>query len=503
MATRLAQAVRGPNHKWWALAAVSLGVFITVLDNTTVNIALPAIADHFHADLPTVQWVSLAALLTISALLLPVGRLSDLAGRKRVYLAGFALFGAGALLAGSAQSPLWLIVARVVEAVGTAMTTANGMAITAAVFPPQERGRALGLNATFVALGIVVGPILGGTLVDALGWRAVFFVIPPVAVVGVALAWYILDERRFALPPGHGAAAFDWPGAGASALALTTLLLALARGSVWGWTSVPVVVLFVAFAGAFVAFLAAELRSQQPMIDLRLFRPRGFSLGSLAGYLSFFSMSFSMFLMPFYLQRGVGWSAREAGMLMVPMALMLAASGPIAGRLSDRMGSRLLTAGGLLAMAAAFGMYTRLGPSPPLVYLIVGQALLGTGMGVFQAPNNSSILGTVPREKYGIASAFLNLLRNLGMVTGVAAATTIVAATMGRAGLGASLTAQAGGGAAAPTAVAAFLSGMHIAFLAALGITLAGALICLAAGRPARAPEKAAAGIAPQMAPRR
>ncbi|MSQ34006.1 MAG: MFS transporter, partial [Dehalococcoidia bacterium] len=240
MSVSLAAWIRGPRHKWWVLAAVSLGIFITVLDSTSVNLALPTIADHFQADLPTVQWVTLAPLLTISALLLPVGRLSDLAGRKRVYLAGFALFGVGAVLAGSAQGPLWLILARVVEGVGVAMTTANGMAITAAVFLPQERGRALGLNATFVALGVVVGPILGGTLVDAWGWRSVFFVIPPVAVAGVITGWAVLDERRLSAAQGPGPATFDWPGAAASSLALVTLLLALSRGSVWGWTSTPV-----------------------------------------------------------------------------------------------------------------------------------------------------------------------------------------------------------------------------------------------------------------------
>jgi EmrB/QacA subfamily drug resistance transporter len=310
---RVRRAAVGPNHKWWAFGAVSIGVFMTTLDISIVNISLPQIMGDLNTTLDAVQWVILAYLLTISSLLLTFGRLADLMGRKRVYIAGFVVFTVGNLLASLSQSVMELTLARALTGVGGAMIQANGAAITAAVFPPEERGKALGLNGTIVASGLVTGPTIGGVLTDALGWRSIFFVAIPVGLLAIPFASLVLREERISIPRGVRREPFDWLGAVLWAGFLFALLFALNRGPDVGWGSPASITLFVASGFLLVVFTLVELRNAYPTIRLSLFRIWGFSAGSTASFSTFVGQQANTFLMPFYLQMALGLSARTAG----------------------------------------------------------------------------------------------------------------------------------------------------------------------------------------------
>ena len=325
-----------PNYKWIVLAAAAMGVYSTVIDMGIVNIALPTITAHFDASLTAVQWIVLIYLVIISAILLPIGSASDRFGRKRLYVIGFLLLSGGAALAAAAPSLPWLFGARAIQAVGAASVQGLSMAIAVAVFPPQERGRALGLMATVVALGAVTGPPIGGVLVDAFGWRAVFLVNTALAPLGALFALVALKDAAIGTPSAQGGKT-DWAGAVTSSTALVSVLLVFSRGSEVGWTS-PFVLAFAAIAVVSLAlFIAAELRAEHPMIDLALFRRSAFTLGGIAGWLVFASASAYVMVTPFYLQGVLEYRPREAALIMTPTAFVLAVTGPIAGRLSDKL----------------------------------------------------------------------------------------------------------------------------------------------------------------------
>ncbi len=306
-----------PKYKYWASplpSAVAIGTFASVMDYGSVNIAVPTIATHFRTDLPSVQWVVIAYALTISALLLPMGRLSDLIGRKRVYISGSIIFILGAALAGSSSNLPMLVLGRILQGSGAAMTQGTGMAIITSAFPASERGKAIGLIMTVVGTGAVAGPAVGGLLVDALGWRSVFFVNVPMISLAIAAAVVILRDRPAELMGSDGSRAkFDWLGAGLSSGALLTLLLALSAGHRYGWGSPAIVGALLGFGTLLGTFIWWELRTSSPLLDLRLFKRRTFSYGISANWLSFLGSSSVLFLMPFYLQRVLGFSPQASG----------------------------------------------------------------------------------------------------------------------------------------------------------------------------------------------
>ena len=464
-----------PNYKYLVLGTVGIGIFGSVVDYGSVNIALPTIADHFETDIPTVQWVVIAYTLTISALLLPMGRLSDLVGRKRIYIAGMTVFIAGALLAGWSTSLPVLIVARMLQGCGAGMTQGTGMAIITSSFPSEERGKAIGLLMTTVGVGMVAGPTVGGLLVDGLGWRSVFVAAIPVGLVGLSAAWLVLAERPGERQEPGRSQGFDWPGAALSTTALVAFLLGMTNGYRFGWYSPLVLAAMLGFVVLMAAFVRWELKTSSPMLDLRLFRRRSFSLGVSANSLAFLGGSAVLVLMPFYLQKILGYSARQAGLITVPGAVCMALMGPISGRLSDRYGPRWFTVGGLAFSTTALFLFSRLTDSSPLYYVMVGIILQSTGMGIFYSPNTSTVLSAVDRSRYGVVSAFLNLVRNVSNLTSVALGTAIVTATMASLGYEPSLDAVSDG--AADGITAAFSAGLRNAFVTmgcfmALGMAL-------------------------------
>ena len=478
-----------PNYKWIVLAAAAIGVYSTVIDMGIVNIALPTITAHFDASLTAVQWIVLIYLVIISAILLPIGSASDRFGRKRLYVIGFLLLSGGAALAAAAPSLPWLFGARAIQAVGAASVQGLSMAIAVAVFPPQERGRALGLMATVVALGAVTGPPIGGVLVDAFGWRAVFLVNTALAPLGALFALVALKDAAIGTPSAQGGKT-DWAGAVTSSTALVSVLLVFSRGSEVGWTS-PFVLAFAAIAIVSLAlFIAAELRAEHPMIDLALFRRSAFTLGGIAGWLVFASASAYVMVTPFYLQGVLEYRPREAALIMTPTAFVLAVTGPIAGRLSDKLGPRIPATAGAIIVAAGFVGFSFAGTETPFYVISLAAASLGLGMGLFQPSNNSSVLSAVEASRYGVASAFLTLVRNLGQVTGVVLAAALLAVGIRALGVEPDLGPLRDPDVAAnPALIAGFVDGLRMTLRVATALLIAGATLSLF--KPAPRPEEA------------
>jgi EmrB/QacA subfamily drug resistance transporter len=447
--------------KWWMFFAIAVGTFTSVADFGSINVALPTIAEHFSTDLPTTQWVMIGYALTISALLLPMGRLSDLVGRKRIYMAGFGIFIVGGILAGTSQSILALIMFKVLQGVGAGMTQGIGMAMAISAFPSDERGKALGSHITTVGAGNIIGPAIGGLIVGELGWRWVFYSTVGLSVLSIVAVAVLLDSRRFDRR-GEGKRTFDWTGAALSTAALVSFLLVMTNGPRYGWTFPPVMVGLVALVAAVTAFIWWELRTETPMMDVRLFKRRIVSLGVAAQFISFIGNSSVRFLMPFYLQFVLGYTPQQIGLIIVPSAFAMIVAGAISGRLSDRYGWRKFTVGGLTASVTGLFVLSTLTENSPIGLVIGGMVLMVGGNGTFYPPNNASILSTVEESKYGVMSGLVNLVRNSANITGVAVATAIVTAVMASQGLPPSLSAisETGG----TEVIDAFVTGLRIAY---------------------------------------
>ena len=478
----LARIRTGPSYRWWVFATIAIGTFVSVVDTGTVLIALPEIEEHFHSDLPTVQWVVVGNALAISALILPMGRLGDIVGRKWVYIGGLVIFVAGSALAGVAVNLPWLITAKVFQGVGSAMIQGNGMATVITSFSGAERGKALGSHMSVVGSGAIAGPALGGLLVAAFGWRSVFFVNVPIGVLTILASWLILQQQpRADSPQGHSGPKFDWPGAGLSGLALLGFLMVVGNGHRLGWTSPAVMLGSVATVAVLAAFVWWELRAAAPMLDLRLFRRKLVAIGIGAAWLSFLGSQASRFMMPFYMQRVLELGPRDVGLLLIPPALCMVLLGPVSGRLSDRFGWRVLTVLGLSCSATtAFAFAALLTESSPLVFIVLLLMLQSSGMALFNSPNNSSVLGSVERSQYGVVSSLTQLVRNSANVTSIAMATTVVVITMATFGVEPSLDAVS------PEVSHAFVAGLRWAFLLMGGLLAVGIGLAIVRGERQR-----------------
>ena len=475
------------NYKWWVFGTIGVGTFLSVVDHGSVMVALPNIEHHFGSDLPTVQWIVVGYALAISVLILPMGRLGDIVGRKQVYVGGMIIFVVSAGLAGASPNLGSLIAAKIFQGVGSAMVQSSGIAMVVASFPGTERGKALGTHLSVVGAGAIAGPAIGGLLVSAFEWRAVFFANVPVGIFAIAVSILIIPMAK-ADPPVKGEARhqFDWGGAVLSGLALLGFLLVVGNGDRLGWTSGLVYSGTIATVVTGAAFIWWELRFPSPMLDMRLFKRKLVSFGVAAGWFSFLGSSASRFMMPFYMQRVLEFSPREVGLLLIPPAICMVLLGPISGRLSDRFGSRGLTVGGLTVSASAWViMAIKLTESSSVLLIVILLMAQSTGTALFNSPNNSSILSAVGRAQYGVVSALTQLVRNSANVTSIAIATTVVVATMGAKGVEPSLDAVS------PAVADAFVSGLKWAFWMMGGLLLVGiSLSALGGGRPK--PEPAA-----------
>lgn len=427
----------GIERRYRVFLVCSTGIFTTVFDTSSSIVALPSIALEFGTALPTAQWVIIGNTLTIAALLVPMGRLSDLIGRKRIYVVGCLLFALGAALAAIATSILMLIAARVLVGIGSAMTQGTAMAILVGNFEANERTKMLGLQMGGVGLGAMTGPALGGFIVGAVGWR-VLFVLTAVAMLAIAVAAQRILRRRAQRPAVTGPP-FDVAGAVLFSSMLVAGLLTLTLAPQTGWSEPRTLLGASLFAALLAAFVIVERRNEAPMLALGLFRNGAFALGALGAVVVFMAVSATRFLAPFFLQGVRGFGPAQVGLLLLPAATVTAVAAPFVGRLADQFGVRLFANIGFAVALLGLAVFTRLDAATPAWVVVLGLMVLALGMSSFTAPNSASILNAVDAGSHGLAAGFVNLCRNTGNVIGVAFGTAIVTLTMARAGLPASL----------------------------------------------------------------
>jgi EmrB/QacA subfamily drug resistance transporter len=423
--------------KWAVLAIVAVGVFMATLDSSIVNISLPTIARYFNVPLSgAIEWVIIAYLVATAAILLTAGRLADMIGRKAVWLAGLLLFTSGSALCGAAPSLGFLIAARTFQGLGGALLMAVSPALLVNAFPPQERGRALGLNAVTVALGVSVGPTLGGLITASLSWRWIFYVNVPIGIIGILATLRILKERS-RRNPGR----FDPFGALLLAVGLAALTAGLSFGQEIGWSS-PLFIGLLAIGIIALALLPiVEKRVSNPIIDFAMFRDRVFFSANISLILSFLAMFAVSFMLPFYLEELRGFSTETAGLLLTPFPIVLAVIAPISGSLADRIGSRWLAAGGLAIACLGLFFISQLNEHSSIFDIVWRLVFTGAGQAIFQSPNNSALLGAAPKSQQGSASGFLATGRTMGQSLSVALAGAIFAG-LGGASAGLALTAN-------------------------------------------------------------
>ncbi len=405
------------------MLAVAMGIFLGTIDGSIVNVALPTLVEELHTTFAHVQWVVLGYLLTLASLVLGIGRLGDIIGKKPIYTVGFGLFTLGSVLAGLSPSVGWLIGLRIFQALGAAMVFALGFAIITEAFPPSQRGRALGISGGIVSVGIVVGPTLGGLLIDSLGWRWIFFVNLPVGIIGTYTAARFVPN----VPPSGGER-FDFPGAAVFFTALLALMLGLTFGQFRGFGDALVLGVIAFAIAALAAFIAIERRVEHPMLDLSLFRNRLLSVNLVTGWASFAAIAGVLILLPFYLENVLGFAPRAVGLLLAAAPLTLGLAAPPSGAISDRVGPRPVVVVGLAVLLAGYVLMSTLDTETGALSYVLVMLPVGLGMGIFQSPNNSAIMGSVPQRRLGVTSGLLTITRITGQLSGIAILGTVWAA---------------------------------------------------------------------------
>ncbi|MCY3542969.1 MAG: MFS transporter [Chloroflexi bacterium] len=471
----VARITRSANYKWWVFSSVALGLFLTVTDQSGVNIALPRIAEHFGADLPAAQWIALGFTLSTSVMFMPVGRLSDIFGRSHVFMVGFAIFVAAATIGGTAVAFPMLIAAKLLQGIGVAGIEANGMAMVADIFPERERGKAIGLYMSIIGAGAVGGPVIGGTLVSLLGWRSIYAASACVGIIALLLAAVVLRREVNRDDSQPARTSFDWTGAALSSIVLVCFLLSITNGHRLGWDSPVVLGGIGAAVAALALFVWWEGKAEAPMLDLTFFRSKVFSLGVSARFLSFLAGSAVYFIMPFYLVQGLGLEPSHAGLLMVPGSIAIGVWGPVSGRLSDKIGTRWLTVVGMALAGTGMLLFSTLDEDSSTMKVMFSIFLEGTGIGLFSSPNTSAIMTAIDSRKFSVASAFLNLVRTSASLSGIAIFTAIVVFTMSSQGFAPDLSAVTETGGIEIKLV--FIAGMKRAFFAAALVMFAALIV--------------------------
>jgi EmrB/QacA subfamily drug resistance transporter len=449
------------NKKWWTLGAVAVGLFMIMLDNTVVNVALPSMRRSLGLSLSQLEWIVAGYALTFAAFMLTGGKLADLLGRRRIFMAGLVVFTGASLACGLATSGGFLIGARVVQGFGGAMINPATLSIIAATFPPRERGKAIGIWAGVSAMALAIGPLVGGLLTEHVNWNWIFFINVPIGVAGLAAIPFLIDESRDTSREQRP----DVPGLVTSAVGLFALTYAFIEANSYGWTSTRILGSFAVAAVALAAFVALELRQRLPMLDLSLFRNRTFSGANTAMLFVGLAMFGTFFYLSLYMQNVLGYSPVQTGASFLPLTLLIIAIAPRAGKLSDVFGSRWLVGGGMGLLAIMLFYYSTLGEHESFWVLLPGLLVGGTGMALTMTPTTAAAMSSVPVDKAGVGSAVLNSMRQVGGSLGIAVMGAVVAS------------ASASSLAAGDTPKLAFLHGFHDALRIAAVLALAGAVV--------------------------
>ncbi len=417
-----------PDAHWLAVAAVCVGALMSQLDASIVTVALPSLGHAFGAGVSSVTWVGLSYLVVLVATVTAVGRLSDMRGRKLFYIYGFLVFVVASVLCGLAPNLAALCGFRALQALGAAMLQANSLAIIVLVVPARSLGRAIGVQGAAQAIGLALGPTVGGLLVAAGGWRLIFFVNVPIGLIGALAALLLVPRSRELL---HDAP-FDFKGLGLFFPAVVGLLTAITFGVALGWSSPLIVGLLATAAGLTAWFVRHERRDSHPMMDLALFSRRRFSFGIISGVGSYLVMFGVLLLIPFFAERGLGDGVARAGLELMALPLMFGLVAPLAGKLADHLGARPLTASGMALVTTGLVLLGLIRPGA--VGMVGLLALIGVGLGLFTSPNNAAIMGSVPKNQAGMASGILNMSRGMGTALGLALTGVVFTASGGDAG---------------------------------------------------------------------
>ncbi len=470
----------GIAYKWVVLSVTTVGALMAAIDGTIVILGLPEMMTELHADLIEMVWVIMGYILVSTVFLLTFGRVADMFGRVRMYNLGFVIFTIGSALCGFSQNATQLILFRLVQGSGAAMMAVNSVAIVTEVFPPNERGRALGVNAVTWAAGGVLGPILGGLILNAGSWRWIFFINVPIGIFG-ALWGYIVLKEQSGHKSGEG---FDLIGAATFSLGLVAILLALTLGIQFSWFSLPMETLFLIFVVMLGLFFWHERHTRSPVLDFSLFKDRVYNFSVLAAMMQALALFSVNFLIVFYLQGVRGFDPLKAALLLIPLPLVSSVTAPISGWVADRIGARTPATLGLLIQAAALVYLTRLTPTTSYTTLVAGLVLMGLGGGMFYSPNTSAAMNASPNHRLGIAAATLATLRQTGMVTSFALSLAVAAGSLPRnvmiqlfIGTNVSLDSQV---------MQSFVIGIHSAFIVSTALCLIAAGISLVRGKENR-----------------
>jgi EmrB/QacA subfamily drug resistance transporter len=412
------------NRRWWTLAAMCFALFMIMLDNTVVNVALPSIQKDLGATVSGLEWTVNAYTLAFAVLLVTGGRLGDLFGRRRMFLFGVVTFAASSGFIGFSQSEAWLVGGRAIQGIGAAFMMPGTLSIISNAFPPAERGKAIGTWAGVSAMALAIGPVVGGFLVENVSWQSIFFLNLPVAAGAVVVTLFATHESRDETAPPS----VDIPGVAAITVGLASLVLALVEANSWGWGSARILGLFATAVLALVAFVLVETRSRYPMVDFSFFRSRSFLGANVVAFIVSFAMLAMFFFIALYMQNIKGYSPLQAGVRFLPSTAVIMFAGPIAGRLTDRVGSRPLITAGLVMVSGSLFWQGHLSVDTPYASLAGAFVLMGFGMGLVMSPMSTAAMNAVEQTKAGVASGILSMSRMVGGSFGVAAMGALISA---------------------------------------------------------------------------
>jgi EmrB/QacA subfamily drug resistance transporter len=450
------------NKKWWTLGAVSFGLFMIMLDNTIVNVALPSIQRELHIGISELEWVVNGYALTFAVLMLTGGKLADLFGRRFIFIVGLVIFTGASLACGLAPNANFLIGARVVQGVGSALMNPATLSIITATFPPRQRGMAIGIWAGVSALALAIGPLVGGVITQHISWSWIFFINVPVGILAIVVARFVIKESRDTSAEQR----LDLPGLLTSAIGLFALIYALIEANTYGWTSARILGFFALAVIGLVAFVVLELRQRVPMLDLSLFRNPIFAGANAIMLLVALAMFGVFFYVSLYVQNVLGYSPTQAGATFLPMTLCIVFLAPIAGRFTDRYGPRWLIAAGMTLVAGSLVIFAQLDLNSTFWNIFPGLLIGGAGMAMAMAPTTATAMHAVPVDKAGVGSAVLNSMRQVGGSLGIALMGAIVASYVHSP-------------ATDPRALGEFVQGFQRALLVAAGIAFTAAVVAV------------------------